>query len=104
KVVRRSAAYVVVERIAKPRRGKKLGEGPRASGAPIEYIGCNRPEAEPIARPGGNHEAVERREHLGLIGDVALEAEFDATAHACGNKVADVALEARLARGHLLEH
>src|SRR6478672_6961880 len=42
KVVSRCAASLVVEPIAKHRRGKKLGEGPRTSGAPIEHIGRDR--------------------------------------------------------------
>src|SRR5262249_43318746 len=103
KVVGRSASSLVIEPIAKHRRGKKLGEGRRASGPPVEHPCCDCPDANAVAGASRNHEAVERREHVGLLGDVALEAEFDAVARARGDKVADAALEARLARRDLLE-
>src|SRR5262249_53486704 len=61
------------------------------------------PEAEPVTGAGRNHQAIERGEHVGLLGDVALETEFDAVTRARGKEVADVALEARLARRDLLE-
>src|SRR5262249_35204443 len=103
KAVGRSEACLVIEPIAKHWRGEELGEGRQAGGTPIEHLGCDRPETEPVAGAGRNHEAVERREHVGLFGDVALEAEFDAVTRARGKEVADVARETRLARRDLLE-
>ena len=56
-----------------------MGQAGPAAGAPIEHRGGNRTEAEPVGGTGRDDDPVERREHIRRVGDIGLEAEFDAT-------------------------